>query len=280
LRYGVSTHLYHARPLTRAHLEELRAFGFEAVEIFATRSHVDYHDPAVLDTLALWLGDLNLSLHGIHAPIMEGFGRGDRWEGRIFSLAASDTARRRDAVREASQALEIARRVPMQVLVVHLGVPRGPQVTAGDNARDAALRSLEELHAVATPLGVRLAVEVIPNELSTVDTLVQLIEEDLPLAGTGICMDFGHAHLLGDVVEAVEAASGHLISTHVHDNDGRSDGHLVPFEGGIDWAGTLMALQKIGYEGTMLFEVADTSSPRDVLDKTRRARARFDQMMA
>jgi hypothetical protein len=40
-----------------------------------------------------------------------------------------------------------------------------------------------------------------------------------------------------------------------------------------------MAIQKVGYDGTLLFELADTSTPREVLEKARRARARFDQMM-
>lgn len=280
MQYAISTHLYHAQRLTRAHLEELSAFGFEAVEIFATRSHVDYHDPVELDTLAGWLRELKLTVHSIHAPIMEAFGRGDRWEGRTFSLAASDPARRRDAVREATLALELARRVPVQVLVVHLGVPRGPHLTAADNARDGALRSLDELHGAAMPLGVRIALEVMLNDLSTPDALVRTIEEEMPHADAGICLDFGHAHLAGDVVEAVEAVSGHLLSTHIHDTDGRADSHLVPFDGTIDWAGALMAVQKIGYEGPMLFEVADSSTPREVLEKTRRACGRFEQMMA
>ena len=37
---------YHAQRLPREHLAEVAAHGFDAVEIVATRSHVDYHDPA------------------------------------------------------------------------------------------------------------------------------------------------------------------------------------------------------------------------------------------
>ena len=59
----------------------------------------------------------------------------------------------------------------------------------------------------------------------------------------------------GDVVDAVETVSEHLIATHVHDNRGRSDDHLLPFDGTIDWAGTLLAVQKIGYDGPFTFEV-------------------------
>jgi sugar phosphate isomerase/epimerase len=277
MRYGISTHLYHGHPLSRAHLEEIASFDFDAVELFATRSHVDYHSREAIDGVADWLRELGLRLHGIHAPITDSF-KDDRW-GRAFSIASADGARRQEAVREATQALELARRVPVDVFVVHLGIPRGQQASGSDNVADAARRSLEEIQAVAHPLGTRVAVEVIPNGLSTPDALVTLLEEDLPGTGAGICLDLGHALLLGDVVDAVECVAGHLITTHVHDNDGRSDSHLVPFEGRIDWGATVMALQKVGYDGTLLFEVADTSTPRDVLEKTRRARARLDQLL-
>lgn len=279
MRYGISTHLYHASRLAKAHLEEIATFGFDAVEVFATRSHVDYHDGAALDALAEWLRDTGLRLHGIHAPIMEKFGRGDRWEGRTFSLTASAAAERQEAVREAVLALDLARRTQVDVLVVHLGVPRGQAGGPAGSARDAALRSLEEIHRAAAPLGVRVAAEVIPNDLSAPESLVRLLEEDVPLSGAGVCLDFGHAFLMGDVVDAVEQVAGYLITTHVHDNDQRSDSHLVPFDGRIDWPSAMVALQKVGYEGTLLFELADTSSPREVLEKARRVRARLDQLL-
>ena len=37
--FGVSTHLYHGQRLSRDHLLEIAAHGFEAVEVFATRTH-------------------------------------------------------------------------------------------------------------------------------------------------------------------------------------------------------------------------------------------------
>ena len=75
----------------------------------------------------------------------------------------------------------------------------------------------------------------------------------------GICMDVGHARMMGDVVDAIETCSGHIVTTHLHDNRGRSDDHLVPGEGVIDWDATLLALQKIGYDGVWMFELADTA---------------------
>jgi len=275
--FGVSTHLYHNHRLTREHLLEIAAHGFESVEVFATRTHVDYHNPSVVADLQEWLGAAGLTLHGVHAPITDSFSGGR--QGRPISLASPDASARAFAVAEAEAALHIARRVPMRVLVAHLGVPTTPQSAAGENSREAARRSIEELRRLAEPLGVVVAVEVIPNELSRPGPLVHFVEHDLESAGIGICLDFGHAHMMGDLVEAIETVSEHLVTTHVHDNRGRTDDHLVPFDGTIEWPSALTAVQKVGYDGTLLLEVAAHGSPKEILVKARSARARMERLL-
>lgn len=276
-KFGVSTHLYHGQRLGRDHLMEIAAYGFEAVELFATRTHFDYHNPAAIADLQEWLADAGLELHGIHAPVSESF-VGGRW-GPALSLASVDRDRRAQAVGEAERALHIARRIPVGVFVMHLGVPRAQQPAPGDNNRDAARRSVEELQQIAEPLGVRLAVEVIPNDLSRVGSLVHFVEEDLDGVDVGICLDFGHAHMDGDLVDAIETVSGHLIATHVHDNRGRADEHLVPFDGTIDWPGVMTAVQKVGYDGTLLLELATHGSPKATLVRAQQARARMERLL-
>jgi L-ribulose-5-phosphate 3-epimerase len=109
---------------------------------------------------------------------------------------------------------------------------------------------------------------------------VTLVERDLEAAHAGICLDFGHAHLMGDVADAVEVAAEHLIATHVHDNRRRDDDHLSPFLGTINWDVALMTMQKIGYDGTYLLELANTGSPASVLEEAQRARQRFERTLA
>lgn len=278
MRYGISTHLFHDVPLESRHLAEIAARGFDAIELFATRPHFDYRDGSAVDRLADWLRGTGLSIHSMHAPITT-FDVAAR-RGSSLSNAWSDAAERRAAVDETIAALAVAQQIPVQFLVLHLGVPDNPANAAGINTRDAARRSLEEIHAVAAPLGVQVAVEVIPNGLSAPEALVALIEDDLELPDVGLCLDYGHAFLMGDVVDAVETLSGHLVTTHVHDNDGRGDDHLLPFDGKIDWAAALMATQKIGYDGTLMFEVAATASAPTVLDRTRHVRTRFEELLA
>jgi len=279
-QFGVSTHLFHHERLSRDHLLQIAAHGFELVEVFATRTHFDYHNAAAVADLQQWLADAGLTLHSVHAPVGEGFA-GGRWSG-LLSLASADNDARERAVGEAERALFIARRIPVHALVAHVGIPRGQPRDAGagpQDTRSAARRSLEALQRAAEPLGVRIAVEVIPNELSRAGSLVHFVEDDLDGKGVGICLDVGHAHLDGDVVDAVETVSEHLIATHVHDNRGRADDHLAPFEGTIDWAAALIALQKIGYDGPMMFEVGARGPAKESLARLRSAREKMERWL-
>ena len=276
-RFGISTHLYHNERLERDHLVEIAAHGFECVEVFATLTHFDYHDGAAVRALAEWLDDTRLGLHSMHAPITASFVNGD-W-GEAFSNAAAEEERRLKAVSETEAALAVAQTIPFKYLVVHLGLPDAMKPASGDNSREAARRSIEAMHAAAQRVGVELALEVIPNALSSPEALVSLVENDLDGLKVGICMDVGHAHILGDLNDAIESCSGHILTTHLHDNKGRSDDHLAPGEGNINWPATVMELQKVGYDGAWMFEVANTSTPKAVLEKAEKARARFAGML-
>jgi sugar phosphate isomerase/epimerase len=277
MQFGISTHLYHDQRLDRQHLAQIAGYGFDEIELFATRSHFDYRDPSALDALADWLAATGLTLRSVHAPITDKFGAGDQWA-PAFSNAAADGVRRQAAVDETAAALAIAHRIPFSVLVVHLGIPES-KAGAGDNNRAAASRSVEEICGLAEPLGVRVALEVIPNALSTPTALVTLLDRDVESPVAGVCLDFGHAFLAGDVPDAVETVAEHLIATHVHDNRRRADDHLVPYRGAIDWDAALMSMQKVGYDGTYMMELANTGTPAAVLGEARQARRQFEKAM-
>ena len=175
MRFGISTHIYHDRRLDRDHLGQIASYGFDAIELFATQSHFDYRDETAIAQLAQWLKETGLTLHGVHAPITDLFGGK---QATAFSTAARGHDRREIAVRETEAALQIARRIPFDVIVLHLGTPTNLS-NPDDNHRQSAVRSVEEICQIADPLGVRVAVEVIPNRLSDATSLVALIENEI-----------------------------------------------------------------------------------------------------
>lgn len=272
----MSTHLFHQHRLAREHIAAIASHGFEAIELFAARAHFDYHDADAINALAGWLQEAAIELHSVHAPIVEEVIDGST--AGPLSTASGDQRRRGVAVQAACTALDVAQRIPFHFLVVHLGVV-SDDGSLNDNRPDAARRSLIEIAEAASKVGVRVAAEVIPNSLSEPAALVQLIEDALDDVDVGICLDYGHAHLMGDLDEAIETVSGHLCTTHVHDNRGRRDEHLTPFAGTINWDTAMMETLKIGYDGILMLELAGGADPAEVLRRSMKARERLAQTL-
>ena len=73
---------------------------------------------------------------------------------------------------------------------------------------------------------------------------------------------------IGDVMEAIETCSGHIVTTHVHDNRRQAGRPPRAREGAIDWEGVVMAFQKVGYDGAWMFELAPSADDwRAVLER-------------
>ena len=106
---------------------------------------------------------------------------------------------------------------------------------------DATFSSLEHLSLFARHRGVTIALENTPGEMATPANLKHFLERTR-LTSVKLCFDAGHAHLEGDAREALETAGDLVATTHIHDNHGERDEHLLPYEGTIDWNAVLEAL--------------------------------------
>ena len=260
MTFGLSTHLFHNERLTEAHLAAVKTHGFDCVEIFATKTHVDYSSDRAAETIAGWLRNAGVRAHSVHAPITNALKNGE-W-GEVWSNAAADSARRQVAMSETSRAMTFAAALGAKFVVTHLGVPEGMPTPGPDNDGGALARSLGTLAAEARAHGLTLALEVIPNRLSTpealvarLDTAADASDDADEIVGHGVCLDVGHAHLMAGAIDAAETLGGHLVTTHIHDNAGKRDDHLVPFQGTINWSALVMALEKVGYDGVWMFEI-------------------------
>lgn len=72
----------------------------------------------------------------------------------------------------------------------------------------------------------------------------------------GACWDFGHGNFLyKDQRIALNTLGKRLKGTHVQDNNGKEDDHMLPFHGNIDWYSIMPFLTEMGYEGDFNFEI-------------------------
>jgi len=233
----LSTYLFVNRKLTSALVSEAAGAGVSALELFCSRGHFDYRSAAEAHELAGWLAENKLTLHSIHSPTTRDF-RLSRESGAPLSISDPERLRRQEAVDEIKRALDLVEQIPFRYCVQHVARHRD---TPDDRKWDAAFSSLEHLSLFARARGVTIAIENTPGEMATPLNLKNFLEQTR-LTSVKICFDAGHAHLEGGVTEALGIVRDIVATTHLHDNRGERDDHLLPYEGTIDWSAALEAL--------------------------------------
>jgi sugar phosphate isomerase/epimerase len=232
----LSTYLFVNKKLSSALVGEVARAGASAIELFCSRGHFDYRSADDARELASWLAGNNLTLHSIHSPTTRDF-QLSRESGAPLSICDPERLRRQEAVDEIKRALDLVEQIPFRYCVQHVARSRD---LPDERKWDAAFSSLENLSLFARHRGVTLAIENTPGEMATPANLKHFLEQTR-LTTVKICFDAGHAHLEGGVPEALEAVRDFVATTHIHDNRGERDDHLLPYEGTIDWSATLAA---------------------------------------
>ncbi len=269
MRRILSTYRYVHQPLSREMLQGIAQAGIHGIEIFCASSHFTYRSPEALRELAGALEETGLTLHSLHSPTERNSSPG-RDSGIPISISETERVRRVDAVDEVKWAIDVAETVPFRYLVQHLGTGRQE---ADQRRYDAAFSSLEHLSLFAKQRSVTIAVENTPNELGAPASLVQFVKETrLDLR---FCFDIGHAHLDAGVAEGFELMRSRVATTHIHDNHGEKDEHLLPYTGTIDWDAALTGFATAPEPLPLVLELKDQPGGAPAFDQIR---ATFDTL--
>jgi sugar phosphate isomerase/epimerase len=235
---GLSSQIFYPHRLTPAHLDALAASGARVLELFAARFHFDYTDRQLLRETSAWFRSNDLK-PTLHAPITADpiFSRHSTPN---LNLVAQEKPRRIEAMEEIKRALESAETIPFATCVLHLGVDGD---SWSDYALEYALTAIEHLKAFAGPLGVRLLLENLRNDVATPTHLLEVLRIG-HFDTLGLCLDIGHAHLAASdtgqtIAQTVEALRPKIAELHLHDNHGATGGpnpgkpdeHLWPASG-------------------------------------------------
>jgi len=266
--HALSTYLFVEHHCTTALLDRIVRAGITNIEIFCARQHLDYRKKSQLSELAAWFRDSEGSLHSMHSPMYNDDVWGRSGPNSILKITETVKARRVPMLDEIKRVLEIAEQIPFKYLIQHFGTS---DETEYDEAKiDAAFTSLEELSVFARQRGVEILLENIPNAFSSADRLLDFLgATHLDL---GFCFDVGHAHIMEGVDNAYRLMQDRIRSTHLHDNDGKSDAHLfpgVPSGGSVDWAKTMSLLRSRPDQYPVLLELRAVEGMAAPLDAVR-----------
>ncbi len=127
-------------------------------------------------------------------------------------------------------------------------------------ALENSLTAIEHLKAFAHPLGVRILLENLQNEITTPEHLLEIVRVG-HFDNVGICLDIGHAHLTAPeknegIDHAFELLKPRIAELHLHDNHGTKDDHLWPASGNIDWTNVARHIATLPAQIPAVVEIA------------------------
>ncbi len=241
----LSTGLLIREPLISI-LDRIKETGFSSIEIAASISHFNYHNPGAISRLRRKLEELNMKVNSFHAPCKD-----------YVDFTLLDESKRQKAVKEVLAAVEALSALGGQNLVLHGGSDEEsiPQEQVDKRLRQAG-KSLLEIHNHCLKLGLTLVLEDMLGHLlgGKVEQLQWLISQ-LPEQQTGICLDTGHSFLTGKLTERVRSYGPRLLMAHIHDNNGKYDDHLPPGDGKLPWSLLFGTFTEVGFRGPLVLEM-------------------------
>lgn len=221
-------------------------FGFAELALTST-AFAEEHWAAEIETfkdLARW--------HGVrfvqgHATILDFCNRGKDYEQQLQLL---------------HRCFQGAKLLEIPWLVVH------PSSLVQDSAiaPDTHIQNVQffrELSDYAAPLGVGVAIENmwgtacpgVPRYALSAEEVLRLVE-DIGRENVGVCWDVEHASVeelpQGD---SIRLLGRHIKATHLSDETGRSNIHILPFTGKVRWDEVLDALADVSYDGALSLEI-------------------------
>jgi sugar phosphate isomerase/epimerase len=231
---GISTHVFFQQRLHPGLLDALRKGGAQTIEIFAARHHFDYTDRAAVRDIATWFRDAGVAAT-LHQPLYISDRADAQWSRHVapnLNLIDPEKSRRIAAMDEVKRALESAEQIPISACTLHLGHKDDEWNL---RALENSLTAIEHLKAFAQPLGVRLLLENLQNEITTPEHILEILR-------------VGHFDRV--------LLKPRIAQLHLHDNHGQKDEHCWPGDGSIDWANVARHIATLPANTPGILEIA------------------------
>ncbi len=176
----------------------------------------------------------------------------------------------------APKSLKICAFMDCRYIVIH-GFKLAHYLGSEEAEWEKTLEFIEYLAPLAKALGITLCIENIYTGIGShivegpccdarkAAVRIDAINEKYGAEVLGFCFDTGHANLVGiDFERFITALDYRLKVLHIHDNDGISDLHQIPYTftktrenlPSTDWNGFVRGLRKIQFDGVLSFETA------------------------
>ena len=244
MHLSISSYLWHEEPFLN-HLETVVRSGFDALEIFATRKHLDLRDPDAVQETGLALRRFSIGHVTLHAPKIG------------IDLSSPDPMQRDESVQTCLRVLDAATLLGVSLVTFH---PSGVETEIDDNRTrwPALMVSLKQLARYAADRDLHVGVENHPRPLFCEDPVeLSARIRKLGMRNVGISLDLGHAYVNGQLPDCIYEMECPLFAVQASDTRGHSDEHFFPGHGDVAWQEIFSALSDVDYRGPIIIEIKD-----------------------
>jgi len=265
MELGISTSFCYDIPIEQ-NLRSIAKAGFEFVSIGGRIRHSGYNKPDSRHKVKLAAQNYGLRIDSVHAPFDP-----------TCDLTQLEDVLLNGAIIEAKRAIEAAADLGAKYLILHLNSFR-PR-----NVSERLKRIKSSLSAVLKHAEQHNVIIALENIDPDSEVLFKFAMDLFDSKYLQFCYDNGHEALYSDTPALMQKYADRLAVIHLHDNDRKSDLHLIPSEGSINLpalAGQLNKLSKIP-DITLECEMENTvyQEPDGFLTAAHRQGMRFIEMV-
>jgi sugar phosphate isomerase/epimerase len=228
----------------RPYLQQIAEAGFTHVHWCHEWATAHLYTPTEIKQISAWLKQYHLRLTDLHAS--NGADSNDDWWTDI------KTSRHTAGMRLLKNRIEMTAQLGSDVVIVHLPLQQESAYTV-TNFYARLQKTLDAVALLAQKQRVRMAIENLPNP-----HFFEMIKKLFGSYGPdylGLCYDSGHGQLMDDGLDNLAMVKDRLIAVHLHDNDGTSDQHGLPFTGQVDWTRLARLIAQSSYTKCLSQEV-------------------------
>jgi sugar phosphate isomerase/epimerase len=212
---------------------------FDFVSICADMAHSRFFEKEnILKVLDL-ANNLNLTVESAHAPFYP-----------PYNIAALDMHEKEMAVELTAKYLEYTSGLDIPIVIIH---PHHYFYDSKEACSERAIDSLSRLDLMVGHLPVTVAVENMPTAQGS--WICEQVLKEFGPEKFGFCYDSSHENMSGEPFHLLKKLYRRMTTCHLSDNHGRSDEHLPPTDGNINWPELKSYFDKTQQMTNVLFEV-------------------------
>ncbi len=161
------------------------------------------------------------------------------------------------ALKRLEKSMANAKELDAELFVLHPGQKTGISPFYPEADWQQQTRSIRKLHERASEIGLRIAIENVPQRYGSIMKTpedFQRLYKETGIDDIGIVLDTGHANLENQTQRFLEQFPDKVVHLHLSDNMGETDEHLGIGYGEINWQQLVAQLKNMRFNGIIMIE--------------------------